>query len=179
MTSSARDGRTLQLGTQRDKGSSSSSGDRFSVWLQIATDFPDARWIQASVGVHLDTSSRVGGALSLTPGDDQDGRWGDNLSPGSLGFGFGFASGDTKPFTFWHHEHLTSIHILGRISIRIGMYPIMTSCVRRGTTNRGPVVRLDCGEGQTEGATWSPTLQQGAHSALGARGPWRRDCSRG
>ena len=36
-----------------------------------------------------------------------------------------------------------------------------------------------CGEGQTEGATWSPTLQQGAHSALGARGPWRRDCSRG
>jgi len=23
------------------------------------------------------------------------------------------------------------------------MYPIMTSCVRRGTTNLGPVVRLD------------------------------------
>ena len=41
------------------------------------------------------------------------------------------------------------------------MYPIMTSCVRRGTTNLGPVVRLDCGEGQTEGATWSATLQQG------------------
>ena len=37
----------------------------------------------------------------------------------------------------------------------------MTSCVRRGTTNLGPVVRLDCGEGQTEGATWSATLQQG------------------
>ena len=113
MTSSARDGRTIQLGTQRDKGSSSSSGDRFSVWLQIATDFPDARWIQASVGVRLDTSSRVGGALSLTPGDDQDVRWGDTLSPGSLGFGFGFASGDTKPFTFLHHKHLI------RFSIRV------------------------------------------------------------
>ena len=62
------------------------------MWLQIATDFPDARWIQASVGVRRDTSSRVGGALSLTPGDDQDGRWGDTLSPGSLGFGLGFAS---------------------------------------------------------------------------------------
>ncbi len=34
------------------------------------------------------------------------------------------------------------------------MYPILTSCVHRGTTNLGPVVRLDCGEGQTEGATW-------------------------
>jgi hypothetical protein len=41
------------------------------------------------------------------------------------------------------------------------MYPIMTSCVRRGTTNLGPVARLDCGEGQTEGATGSTTLQQG------------------
>jgi hypothetical protein len=41
------------------------------------------------------------------------------------------------------------------------MYPIMTSCVRQGTTNLGPVVRLDCGEGQTEGATGSATLQQG------------------
>jgi len=29
------------------------------------------------------------------------------LSPGSLGYGFGFASGDTKPYIFWHHQHLT------------------------------------------------------------------------
>ena len=55
------------------------------------------------------------------------------------------------------------------------MYPIMTSCVRRGTTNLGPVVRLDCGEGQTEGATWSATLQLGLIQRLRARGPWRRD----
>ena len=42
------------------------------------------------------------------------------------------------------------------------MYPIRTSCVSvEGTTNLGPVARLDCGEGQTEGATWSATLQQG------------------
>ena len=40
---------------------------------QIAPDFPDARLIQASAGVHHDLSSQVGGALSLTPGDDQDG----------------------------------------------------------------------------------------------------------
>ena len=31
--------------------------------------------------------------------------------PRESGFGFGFASGDTKPFTFWHHKHLTSISI--------------------------------------------------------------------
>jgi hypothetical protein len=73
--------------------------------FSIMTDFPDARWIQASVGVHHDLAPQVGGALSLTPGDDQDGRWGDILSPGSLGFGFGFVSGDTKPYIFWHHKH--------------------------------------------------------------------------
>ena len=73
--------------------------------FSIMTDFPGARWIQASVGVHHDLSPQVGGALSLTPGDDQDGRWGDILSPGSLGFGFGFVSGDTKPYIFWHHKH--------------------------------------------------------------------------
>ena len=73
--------------------------------FSIMPDFPDARWIQASVGVHHDLAPRVGGALSLTPGDDQDGRWGDILSPGSLGFGFGFVSGDTKPYIFWHHKH--------------------------------------------------------------------------
>jgi hypothetical protein len=72
----------------------------------IVTDFPGARWVQASVGVHDDLSPQVGdAALSLTPGDDQDGRWGDILSPGSLGFGFGFVSGDTKPYIFWHHKH--------------------------------------------------------------------------
>jgi len=71
----------------------------------IMADFPSARWIQASAGVYHDLRPQVGGALSLTPGDDQDGRWGDILSPGSLGFGFGFVSGDTKPYIFWHHRH--------------------------------------------------------------------------
>ena len=46
---------------------------------QIASDFPDARLIQASAGVRHDLSSQVGGALSLTPGDDQDGRWGNTF----------------------------------------------------------------------------------------------------
>ena len=32
-----------------------------------------------------------------------------------------------------------------------------------------------CGEGQTEGATWFCYAAAGAHSALGARGSWRRD----
>jgi hypothetical protein len=59
----------------------------------------------ASVGVHLNLSSQVGGALSLTPGDDQDGRWGDILSPGSLGFRFRVVYQDTKPYSFWHHKH--------------------------------------------------------------------------
>jgi hypothetical protein len=44
-------------------------------------DFPDARLIQASTGVQHDLSSQVGGAFPLTPGDDQDGRWGDNFVP--------------------------------------------------------------------------------------------------
>ena len=48
---------------------------------QIAPDFPDARLIQASAGVQHDLSSQVGGALSLTPGVDQDGRWGDIFDP--------------------------------------------------------------------------------------------------
>jgi hypothetical protein len=56
------------------------------------------------------------------------------------------------------------------------MYPIRTSCVSvEGTTNLGPVARLDCGEGQTEGTTCICDAAAGAHSALGARGPWRRD----
>jgi len=48
---------------------------------QIAPDFPDARLIQASAGVQHDLSSQVGGAFSLTPGDDQDGRWGNIFCP--------------------------------------------------------------------------------------------------
>ncbi len=36
-------------------------------------------------------------------------------------------------------------------------------------------VRSDCGEGQTEGTTCICDAAAGAHSALGARGPWRRD----
>ncbi len=56
-------------------------------------------------GVRLGPSRSLvtgGGALSLPPGDDHDhdGRWGNTLSPGGLGFGF--ASGDTKPYIFWH-----------------------------------------------------------------------------
>ncbi len=47
----------------------------------IMTDFPSARWIQASAGVYHDLRPQVGGALSLTPGDDQDGRWGDIFVP--------------------------------------------------------------------------------------------------
>ena len=69
------------------KSGASSSGDRFFRVPQITPDFPDARLIQASAGVQHELLSQVGGALSLTPGDDQDGRWGDILSPGSLGFG--------------------------------------------------------------------------------------------
>ncbi len=48
---------------------------------QIAPDFPDARLIQASAGVQHNLSSQVGGALPLTPRDDQDGRWGDIFCP--------------------------------------------------------------------------------------------------
>jgi hypothetical protein len=59
----------------------SSSGYRFFCVPQIAPDFPDARLIQASAGVQHDLLSQVGGALSLTPGDDQDGRWGDTFVP--------------------------------------------------------------------------------------------------
>ncbi len=40
---------------------------------QIAQEFPDARSIQASAGVQHDLSTQVVDALSLTPGDDQDG----------------------------------------------------------------------------------------------------------
>ena len=82
-------------------------GQRFRL-AQIAQEFPDARMIQASAGVQHDLSTQVGDALSLTPGDDQDGRWGDIFCP--QGFGFGFASGDTKPYSFWHTQHLTSMH---------------------------------------------------------------------
>ena len=66
----------------------------------IMTDFPSARWIQASAGVYHDLRPQVGGALSLTPGDDQDGRWGDILSPGSLGFGSGSYLGILNPTFF-------------------------------------------------------------------------------
>ena len=46
------------------------------------------------------------------------------------------------------------------------MYPIMTSCVSvEGTTNLGPVARLDCGEGQTEGATCALRCSRGSFSA--------------
>ncbi len=48
---------------------------------QIAPDFHDARLIQASAGIQQDLSSQVGGALSLTPGNDQNGRWGDIFVP--------------------------------------------------------------------------------------------------
>jgi hypothetical protein len=48
---------------------------------QIAPDFPNARLIQVSAGVQHNLSSQVGGALSPTPGDDQDGRWGDTFVP--------------------------------------------------------------------------------------------------
>ena len=48
---------------------------------QIAPDFPDARLIQASAEVQRDLSPQVGGALSLTLGDDQDGQWGDTFVP--------------------------------------------------------------------------------------------------
>ncbi len=63
------------------KSGASSSGDRFFRVPQITPDFPDARLIQAPAGVQHDLSSQVGGALSLTPGDDQDGRWGDIFVP--------------------------------------------------------------------------------------------------
>ncbi len=51
----------------------------------------------------------------------------------------------------------------------------MTSCVRRGKTNRGPVVRLDCGEGQTEEATCTGDRGNGwAHFRIGEHvGPWQ------
>ena len=51
----------------------SSIREGFSGVPQIAPDFPDAHLIQESAGVQHDLSSLVGGALSLTPGDDQDG----------------------------------------------------------------------------------------------------------
>jgi hypothetical protein len=45
------------------------------------------------------------------------------------------------------------------------MYPIMTSCVSvEGTTNLGPVARLDCGEGQTEGTTCMLRCSRGSFS---------------
>ena len=46
------------------------------------------------------------------------------------------------------------------------MYPVMTSCVSvEGTTNLGPVTRLDSGEGQTEGATCALRCSRGSFSA--------------
>ena len=36
-------------------------------------------------------------------------------------------------------------------------------------------LEISCGEGQTEGTTCICDAAAGAHSALGARGPWRRD----
>ncbi len=57
------------------------TGDRFFRVPRIAPDFPDARLIQASAGVRHNLSSQVGGALSLTPGDDQVGKWGDTFLP--------------------------------------------------------------------------------------------------
>jgi hypothetical protein len=53
-------------------------GTGFRVSLS-APDFHDARLIQASAGIQHDLSSQLGGALPLTPGNDQDGRWG-NIS---------------------------------------------------------------------------------------------------
>ncbi len=77
---------------------------------EIVTDFPDARWIQASVGVHPDLSSQVGGAVSLTPGDDQDGGWGNIFVPRESRVRlFGFISGDTKPYMFLAPRALASL----------------------------------------------------------------------
>ncbi len=44
--------------------------------------------------------------------------------------------GILNPTLFWHHMHLSSLKYLG-------LYLIMTPCVRRGKTNRGPVIRLE------------------------------------
>ncbi len=85
--------------TRGMKGDIIIRGQVFQV-AQIAPEFPDACLIQASAGVQHNLSTQVGDALSLTPGDDQDGRWGNIFCP--QGFGFGFASGDTKPYSFWH-----------------------------------------------------------------------------
>jgi hypothetical protein len=38
------------------------------------------------------------------------------------------------------------------------MYPIMKPCVHQDKMNQDPVVRLDCGEGQTEGPCAPDTL---------------------
>ena len=61
-------------------------GQVFKV-AQIAPDCPDARLIQASAGVQHNLLPQVGDAFPLTPGDDQDGRWGDIFVPRGSGLG--------------------------------------------------------------------------------------------
>ncbi len=80
------------------------------------------------------------------------------------GLGLGFASGDTNPALFSTTDTCLALVVLGDVSNH-------TSCVRQGKTNQGPVARLDCGEGQTEGPREQNFNQVWSHSVCGHVGP--------
>ena len=125
---------------------------------------PDARMIQASFRIHLPPRWVW---YQPSPGDDLHGvtimrGWWATFVP--RGERLGFASGNTNPTLFG-----TTLTCL---AVDPGMYPIMTLCVCQGKMNRGPVVRLDCGEGQIEVATDKNAAKfRGAHLAFRHVGP--------
>ncbi len=130
----------------------------------LGMDSPNARMIQTSAGVHPPLGW---GWYQPSPGDDLHGvntmqGWWATFVP--RGYGLGFASGDTNPTLFG--TTLTSL------AVDPGIYPFMMSCVRQEKTNQGPVVRLDCGEGQTEVAMDKSAVKfRGAHSSFRHVGP--------